>query len=187
MHKILKIILVVFAVLIVVGVGSISLIVFDAAGSFATDVHPLPNGAPIGQAIIVYDPGLSGKAKDVATNIGYDLQERGFNVVLAGVKSSAAQNLTGYDLIVVGGPIYMGKAAASIEAYFKTLNPPANATVGAFGYGSMQSDGNQTAINAEVAPLPADSHVTLGPAIKISQSDDITSKCHEFVARFGVG
>jgi flavodoxin len=186
LKKILKIIIAVFAVLIVVGVGFVAAIFFDAAGNFATDVHPLPNGAPIGQAIVVYDPGLSGTAKDIATKIGYNLQDRGYNVVLAGVKSSAAQNLTGYDIVVVGGPIYMGKAAPTIQAYFKTLNPPANATVGAFGYGSIQIDNsNQTAVKAEVAPLPADSHITLGPVIKISSNDDVTSKCQEFVSRFG--
>jgi flavodoxin len=186
MHKIIKIIITVFAILIVLGVGSFGLIISDAAGNFATDTHPLPNGAPIGQAIIIYDPGLSGQAKDVATKIGYNLQDHGYNVVLAGVKSSAAQNLTTYDLIIIGGPIYMGKAAPTIQAYLKTLNPPANATIGAFGYGSVQSDkDNQNEVNAEVAPLPADSQVTLGPAIKISNNDDITSKCQEFVARFG--
>jgi hypothetical protein len=79
----------------------------------------------------------------------------------------------------------MGKAAPTIQAYFKTLNPPANATVGAFGYGSVQIDNsNQTAVNAEVAPLPADSQVTLRAAIKISSNDDMTSKCQEFVNRF---
>ena len=50
---------------------------------------------------MVYDPGLTGGAKDAATKIGYDLQDAGYNVTLAGVKSAAAINTAGYD--EVGG------------------------------------------------------------------------------------
>jgi flavodoxin len=186
MHKILKRIIAVFVVLIISVFGFFSLIVLDVAGNFATDAHPLPNGAAIGQAIVVYDPGLSGAAKDVATKIGYNLQEGGYNVVLAGVKSATSANLTGYDLIVVGGPIYMGKAASTIQTYLSSFNPPADAVVGVFGYGSVKIDDfNQTTINQEVAPLPSGSPVTLGPAIKIVNTDNIDSKCQEFVNRFG--
>src|SRR5512134_1950426 len=102
MRKILKIILVMFALLIVVGVAGFGIVILDVAGTLATDTHPLPNGTPIGQAMVVYDPGLSGGAKDVATKIGYELQTAGYNVVLAGVKSNTAANTTGYDVLVVG-------------------------------------------------------------------------------------
>lgn len=184
MKKILKIIIVVFALLIIVAVASFSVILLDVAGSLATDSHPLPNGAPIGQALIVYDPGLGGGAKDVATKIGYNLQDEGYNVVLAGVKSSSAANTTGYDIIVVGGPIYMGKPASSIQAYLNSLNPPANARVGAFGYGSVKiDDSNQTIVNQDVAPLPSNSAVTLTAATKVTSSDNVDSKCQEFVNR----
>ncbi|MGE5188291.1 MAG: flavodoxin domain-containing protein [Betaproteobacteria bacterium] len=186
MKKILKIIAVVFIVVIIAVFGFFSLIVLDVAGSFATDVHPLPNGAPIGQAIVVYNPGLSGAAKDIATKIGYELQEGGYNVVLAGVKSNAAADLSGYDLIVVGGPIYAGKPSNSIQTYLNSLNPPADAKVGVFGYGNAAIDNsNQTLVNQDVANLPAKSTLTLTAAIKIINTDDIDSKCEEFVSRFG--
>jgi len=80
MRKILKIIIVVFALLIIVGIASFSIVILDAS-TLATDTNPLPNGAAIGRAIVIYDPGLSGGAKDVATKIGYDLQEAGYNVI----------------------------------------------------------------------------------------------------------
>jgi flavodoxin len=125
LKKILKIIIAVFALLIIVGIASFSIVILDVAGSLATDTHPLPNGAPIGQAIVVYDPGLTGGAKDLATKIGYELQDKGYNVVLTGVKSSTAANVTGYDVIVVGGPIYAGKPAITIQSYLNNLAPPA--------------------------------------------------------------
>ena len=185
MKKILKIIAVVFIAVIISVFGFFGLIVLDVAGSFATDVHPLPNGAPIGQAIVVYDPGLSGAAKDIATKIGYQLQEGGYNVVLAGVKSSAAADLSGYDLIVVGGPVYAGKPASSIQSYLNSLNPPADSKIGVFGYGSVAIDSsNQTLVNQDVANLPAESPLTLTVAMKITNTDDVDSKCEEFVSRF---
>ena len=184
MRKIFKIILSIFAILIIVGIASFSLIMFDVAGTFATDTHPLPNGAAIGKAIVVYDPGLSGGAKDVATKIGYNLQEKGYDVTLAGVKSSTAANLTGYAVVVVGGPIYAGKPASSIQNYLNSLNPPANAKVGVFGYGSVQVDNsNQTVVEQDVAPLPTDSSVTLSAVVKIVSGNNVDANCQDFVNR----
>jgi hypothetical protein len=77
LKKILKIIIAVSALLIIVGIASFSIVILDVAGSLATDIHPLANGAPIGQAIVVYDPDLTGGAKDLASKIGYELQDKG--------------------------------------------------------------------------------------------------------------
>jgi hypothetical protein len=55
-RKIFKIILSLFALLIIVSIASFSLIMFDVAGTFATDTHPLPNGAATQKAIVIYDP-----------------------------------------------------------------------------------------------------------------------------------
>jgi menaquinone-dependent protoporphyrinogen IX oxidase len=184
MRKILKIIITVFALLIIVGVVGFSIVILDVAGNLATDTHPLPNGAPIGQAIVVYDPGLSGGAKDTATKIGYNLQTAGYNVVLAGVKSQTAANLTGYDVVVVGGPIYAGIPASTIQTYLTTFSPASNAKVGVFGYGSVQVDNsNQTAVQQDVAPLPANSTVHLNAVTKIVSGGDVDSNCQDFVNR----
>jgi flavorubredoxin len=182
MRKILKIILIVFAVLIIVGIASFAIVILDVAGSFATGSQTLPNGAAIGQALVVYDPGLSGGAKDVATKIGYDLQSSGYNVVLAGVKSSAAANTTGYNVIVVGGPIYAGKPASTVQTYLNSLNPPANAKVGAFGFGSVKvDDTNSTTVMQDVAPLPSSSQVVLDAVVKVVSGDNVGTKCQDFV------
>lgn len=182
MKKILKIILIAFIVVIVAVVASFSLIAFDAAGNSATDTHPLPNGDPVGKALVVYNPGLSGGAKDVATKIGYNLQESGYDVVLAGVKSSTASDLTGYDVIIVGGPIYAGKAASTVQAYLSTFSPSTDAIVGVFGYGSVEIDNTDLdAVMQEVAPLPSSSTVSFSAAIKVTNTDDIDARCQEFV------
>jgi flavodoxin len=182
MKKILKIILAIFTIFIVVGVIGISLIFLDAAGNLATGSQTLPNGAAIGQALVVYDPGLSGGAKDVATKIGNDLQTSGYSVVLAGVKSPAANDLTGYNVIVVGGPIYAGKPASTIQSYLNSLNPEIKVKVGVFGYGGVKvDDSNSTVVMQEVAPVPSGSYDGFSAVVKIVSGDNVDSKCQEFV------
>jgi menaquinone-dependent protoporphyrinogen IX oxidase len=57
----------------------------------------------------------------VATKIGYNLQDKGYNVVLAGIKSSAAADISGYDLIIVGGPLYADTPAKTVQDYLPTV------------------------------------------------------------------
>jgi hypothetical protein len=182
MRKIIKIVLAVFAVIIIVGVSLIGVVIGDVAGSLATDTHPLPNGAAIGKAIVVYDPGLTGGAKDTATKIGYNLQTAGYDVLLAGVKNSAAGNLTDYDVVAVGGPIYAGKPASTVQTYLNNLQPPVNAKVGAFGFGSVKIDNsNSTDVMQDVAPLPSGNQVTFNAVLKVTSSDNVNTLCSEFV------
>jgi hypothetical protein len=182
MRKIIKIVLAVFVAVIIVGISLIGIVIGDVAGNLATSTHPLPNGAPIGKAIVVYDPGLSGGAKDIATKIGYNLQTAGYDVLLAGVKSSAAGNLTSYDVVVVGGPIYAGKPAGTVQTYFNSFHPSENAKVGAFGFGSVKIDNsNSTEVMQDVAPLPSSSQVTFNAVLKATSSDSVNSLCSEFV------
>ncbi len=182
LRKILKIILVVFAVFIIAMVSGMALVIGDVAGNMATDTRPLPNGEATGKALIVYDPGLSGGAKDVATKIGYLLQDSGYDVLLAGVKSSAANNLTGYDVVIVGGPIYAGKAASTVQSYLNSFNPHELTKVGIFGYGSVKIDNsNRAAVMQDVATPAGDSQYVVLSAMKIVSSENIDDQCNEFV------
>ncbi|MGD6852222.1 MAG: hypothetical protein ACQCN6_09215 [Candidatus Bathyarchaeia archaeon] len=182
MRKSVKIVLTVFAVALIAGFTCFSLVIFDVPGSLATGTHPLPNGAATGKAIVVYDPGLTGGAKDIATKIGYNLQDAGYDVLLAGVKSSSAADLSGYDVVVVGGPIYAGKPASTIQAYLDSFTPQADAKIGAFDYGSAKIDNaNQIAVQQDVAPLPTSSTVTLNAVVKAVTSEDSTTQLQSFV------
>jgi menaquinone-dependent protoporphyrinogen IX oxidase len=182
MRKLLKILFTIFVVIMAFFIACAAIITYDVAGALATDTHPLPNGAPIGQAIVVYDPGLTGGAKDAATKIGYDLQDKGYNVTLAGVKSATATTISIYDVIVVGGPIYAGKPAKTIQEYLNTLNPTANQKTGVFGYGSVSIDNsNSAAVTQNVAALPLSSTVHLDAVVKLVSGSDVDVKCLDFV------
>jgi menaquinone-dependent protoporphyrinogen IX oxidase len=187
MRKILKIAGAIIAILIIALVIVFALAALDV-GSYSSDANSsqtLPaKGTLVGNALVVFDPGMSGAAKNVATAVASSLQDNGYQVCLAGIKSQAATNYSasGYDIIVVGGPCYMGKAATSVQNYLKTFNPPQNTTVGAFGIGALPPDGNTTQIIAkEVAPLPNGSAVTIKAAMKIVTGEDINEKSTNFV------
>ena len=91
-----------------------------------------PSGPSVGRALVVYDPGLSGAAQKAAQMVAQDLQQKGYVVDLAGVKSSAASNLSGYGIIVAGGPMYFGQATSSIDDFLNGVGPQQNAKLGVF-------------------------------------------------------
>lgn len=106
----------------------------DLTSYTATGAETLsPSGTPVGNALVVYAPGLSGAAKKAATEITNQLKSKGYNVTLAGVRNSEAATTSNYDIIIAGGPMYMGKVSSSIDSYLKTLNVPENVKLGVFG------------------------------------------------------
>lgn len=182
-RRLFKIIIILIAALIIAA-GLFALVVFgDIASYTATSVDVRSPTILIGEALVVYDPGLSGAAKDVASKIANLLTSNGYEVTFAGVRSSAAANMTGFSVIVVGGPIYAGQPTASIQGYLNGLNPSANAVVGVFGRGNGSADSNDTQVVAsEVAPLPPDSSVKLKAVVKIGDKDNVDALCQQFVA-----
>jgi flavodoxin len=115
---------------------------YTATGSQVLD----PAGASAGKALVVYDPGVSGAAKNAAASIASGLQSKGYTVTLAGVKSPAADNVSGYNVIMVGGPMYFGTVSNSVDAYLKALKPQNTAAIGVFATtGSQQSNSNDIA------------------------------------------
>jgi flavodoxin len=183
--KIWKIAAIAVAILIVVvlaGFAGMACIMFDVMSNTATGSETLtPAGNSVGKALVAYDPGVSGAAKTAAGKIAADLQENGYTVVLAGVKSQAAADVSGYDVIVVGGPIYAGNASSSVQAYLKALTPKDGARIGVFATGSTEID-DEAMLREQVCSLPADSSLEVDEVMKIAQGEDTDKKCADFVA-----
>jgi flavodoxin len=121
--------------LIVVGaIAGVGVICSGFTGYIATGTKSFsPTGAVKGNALVIYDPGVTGAAKNAATEIADSLKSKGYKVELAGVSSAAASNTSSYDTIIVGGPMYYGKVSNSIDKYLKNLNVPKNVKIGIFG------------------------------------------------------
>ncbi|MGD6934582.1 MAG: hypothetical protein ACQCN5_10290 [Candidatus Bathyarchaeia archaeon] len=137
MKKILKIIIAIIAILVIIFAVFAAMFVLDLSAYTATGSQTLtPEGTSIGTALVLYDPGYSGAATRVAEQVAADLQTKGYTVTLAGIKSGDAQNTDGYDIIVVGGPIYAGVPTASVKEALNNLNPDTSVMVGVYGSGS---------------------------------------------------
>lgn len=142
----------------------------DTLSNRATDSEVIePAGMATGKALVVYNPGLSGAPKNAAVLVANDLRARGYEVVLAGVKSEAAADVSGYDVIVAGGPIYGGRVSPSVYSYLQALAPPSDVKVGAFAIGGSTAK-----------PFPE--ATWLKTTRLLAAGEDMESQTAEFVA-----
>ena len=180
-----KLLLIAVAIVVIVILGAFAFmgsIFFDVWSMTAGGSETLnPAGNVTGSALVVYNPGITGGAKGAADLIAGDLKADGYAVTQAGVKSAAAADVSGYDVIVVGGPVYMGNASGSVKSYLQSLHPPADAKVGVFGYGSSAVDNNDMiAVLGDVASVSSNTF-TINAALKLTVEDDKTTRCAAFV------
>jgi flavodoxin len=170
------------AIVVLAGFAFMGLIMFDLWSMTAGGSETLnPAGNVTGHALVVYNPGLGGGAKGVADTIAGDLKADGYAVTLAGVRSSAATDVAGYDVIVVGGPIYVGNASGSVKAYLQNLRPPADAKVGVFGFGGTAIDNSDVdKVLEDVYSLPDDTP-GIDVAMKLAGHEDKGKMCAEFL------
>ncbi len=189
MRRVFKIILAAFIIFIAITASFAAIIFLDLAAYTATSSETLkPNGTPSGTALVVYDPGLSGTAKTVATQIANDLQDQGLTVTLAGIKSIAVANATAYPIIVVGGPVYAGSLTASVRDFLNSLSAQSSSAdfeltrLGVFGSGSGASEPEDiTQMRQSVAALSGDGELSDALVVKIGQSENLAARTHDFV------
>jgi flavodoxin len=183
MRRIFKVLLAVFAVLviIVVAFGAVfflDLMAFTASGSKTLT----PQGTSVGDALVVYDPGLSGATTRVAEKVAADLQAKGYTVILAGIKSSAAASISGYKVVVAGSPIYAGAPTSSVKDFLGGLNPASDVKVGVFGSGQGSTTTDDVAMIRNAVPALQSSGALSGAVVvKIGESEDLTVRSSEFV------
>lgn len=194
LRKVLKVLGLSILLIVVVIVAGYSFLRFDVMSYTATDSETLsPAGAPTGQALVVYDPGVSGGAKNAAVKIAGDLQSRGYRVELAGVRSPSAGNVSGYGTVVIVGPAYWDKLGSSAQSYLENLEVAHETRVGVFATGIVEPGSNDSAHMREfVTNLPAGSAVHVNAVAKLvtdfgGKDADQTAghtdlMCGEFVA-----
>src|SRR5665647_287832 len=182
MRKIFKIILALFATLMIIVVAFGAIILLDVAAYTATGSQTLtPTGSSVGKAIVIYDPGLSGTAKGVADTVANDLQAKGYTITLAGVKSSAAGTTTGYNIIVVGGPVYAGALTASTKDVLANLVVDQGAKIGVYGSGQGATSPDDIAQIKQSIPVRSDATLQNAIVVKIGSSEDLNERAQDFV------
>lgn len=183
MRKIFKIIIALFAVL-VVGFALFGAVVFLDLSAYTAGASQTltPSGISVGNALVVYNPGLSGAAKGVAEKVASELQGKGYTVMLAGVKSGDASDLSGKQIIVVGGPVYAGALTVSVKEYLNNLIPDSSAKVGVFGSGGGAQEGEDIAlIRGSVKTLQDGGALQNSVVVKIGTGEDLSARVADFV------
>jgi flavorubredoxin len=173
MRKILKIVIIILLIFIVLIAAVFAAFALNLSSYGATDSQTLnPESAAIGSALVVYDPGFSGAAKQDATKIAENLQTKGYTVDLAGVRSETARTNSGYSIIVAGGPMYWGQVSSSIDAYLKTL--PTTVKLGVFGStgSSTFSQSDFTSFEQQVASDTQNAKVALKLVLDGNETND---------------
>ncbi len=183
MRRGLKAVIAIVVILIVAFAAFAASVFLDLAAYTATSSQTLtPAEVSMGNALVVYDPGLSGASKGVAQTVAEDLQEKGYTVVLAGIKSSAASNTTGYNIIVAGGPIYAGAPTSSVKDFLGNLNPTGDVQVGVFGSGQgATAPEDIAAIKADVPALSDNGVLSNAVVVKIGSGEDLDARSADFV------
>jgi hypothetical protein len=182
MRKIFKITLTIFAVLIIIVLAFGTIILLDVAAYTATGSQTLTStGATVGKAIVIYDPGLSGSSKGVADKVAIDLQTKGYTVILAGVKSSTAGITSGYNIIVVGGPVYAGALTGSVKNVLANLVLDQGAKIGVYGSGQGATSPEDIAQIKQSMPTRSDVTLQSAIVIKIGGNEDLNARAQDFV------
>jgi flavodoxin len=183
MRRIFKVLLAGFAVLVIIVVAFGAIFFLDLMAFTATGSKTLtPQGTSVGDALVVYDPGLSGATTRVAEKVAADLQAKGYTVILAGIKSTAAANTAGYKVIVAGSPIYAGAPTSSVKEFLNGLNLVSGVKVGVFGSGSGATSADDIAMIRNAVPaLESDGALSGAVVVKIGQNEDLAARSSELV------
>jgi flavodoxin len=182
MRKLFKILIAIFATLIIIFAAFGALFVLDLAAYGATASETLiPTGTSTGTSIVIYNPGLSGAAKVVAEKVAADLQELNYTVTLAGVKSSAASNTADYNIIVIGGPIYAGGLTATVKDTLSSMTIDQGTKVGIYGSGQGTTSPEDIAQIQQSLPPRSDSTLHNAVIVKIGETEDRDIRARDFV------
>lgn len=160
--------------------SAVAYISYDMGNRATTSETLKPNGTAVGNALVIYDPSITDNTKNVASIIAGDLKSEGYNVDLAGIKSSTAGNITGYKVIVIGGPIYGGNSSAAVKSYLEKLKPADGAKIGVFATGDPHTT-DFVLIKKQIVPVPENSTLQINAVMNVAMKDEKTNKCAEFV------
>ncbi|WP_234123598.1 flavodoxin family protein [Clostridium hydrogenum] len=75
------------------------------------------------KALIVYQPALmSNITKDMSYNIAKGLNSKGYEVTLMYPGKKVSTDISKYEVIVLGSPIYIGQTSSVLTNYIKNIN-----------------------------------------------------------------
>jgi menaquinone-dependent protoporphyrinogen IX oxidase len=178
--KAAKIIGVLILIFIVLMVAMIAFLKFDIMSYTATGSETI-KGNSTAQALIVYDPGLSGNPENVANLMASDLNARGYNVTVAGIRSNGISDASEYSVVIVGGPIYYGSPTDPVRSYLQNVKLSENSKVGVYALGMSEDQPGQGSY--VMAGDLTNRSVTPKASMKLLTNETYDAKCNDFVSK----
>ncbi len=184
--KIAKIAGISLAVILISLFAVMAFVIYDVMSYTANGFETFsPEGNVTGNALVVYDPGISGQSANVALNIAKELQNKGYHVDLLGINNAKAKNTSKYDLIVAGGPIYAGKASNSVQSYLNNIKPSNGTKIAVFATGQDKDImKNSKLLKSEVAPLNNNTSLKIDAVGKFISGENNNQSILVFVGSF---
>ena len=112
-----KVVLPILTVLFVVSVW----VIYATSREVISTLKTLSPPAEKGRALIVWHPGQSDFPAHVMNAFADGLVSNGWRVDITTASSQAPTNLAGYDLLVLGTPVYWGAPARPLSNYLQRL------------------------------------------------------------------
>jgi hypothetical protein len=110
------------------------------------------------------------------------LEVNGYKVSLTGINSVKASTTSGYDVIVVRGPIYAVNASRSVKSYLNALKSSKGTKIAVFASGQdPEIAKNKSLLMKEAAPLPEGSQLKMISVTKFISGESINRTSAVFV------
>ncbi|MGW8113994.1 flavodoxin family protein [Caproicibacterium sp. NSD3] len=77
---------------------------------------------PVGKALVIYQPAWTDSTKDAADALAESLQRKCYDVTVNYPGNFLPRNVSGYDVLAFGTPVYNSKGSPLVANYLKSLN-----------------------------------------------------------------
>lgn len=84
---------------------------------------------PSRRALVVYQPGLSARPREVALGLARGLNDAGFSVTVNRPGKHLPTDLSSYQVVAFGSPVYAGQASPALKRYVKSVTAHGGALV----------------------------------------------------------
>ena len=112
--------LVVFVVFLIASVIALAYVGIRISSDVASEIEILnPEGSKI--ALVIYHPGMTSLMRDVTYAFADGLVSNGWRVEITTPSSEAPTDISGYDLLVLGSPVYGFSLTPTIERYLERI------------------------------------------------------------------
>jgi len=115
-----KIVLIVFAAFFIAGVIALAYVGIRISSDVASEIEIL-NTEGSKKALVIYHPGMTSLMKDVTYAFADGLVSNGWRVEITTPSSEAPTDISGYDLLVLGSPVYGFSLTQTIERHLERI------------------------------------------------------------------